>query len=395
MKLSNANPAFWSSWLAQLHQARSMERSKVFESKAITYFDTRQWQAEQGFSSLQQSSGYIAFLQHLDFCHEWISLNSTHFERSYSLCKNGVSGDFWMFSLSLSLSLSLSVPPSPPSSDWWPNPLPLPLWGFRRRTAHWKSGKLSFPRESLPPPPLRKRRPLCPNIKPGAGWCSGLSETPCHFPKPPALWRCVCPPPRPPSETDECRHNRNACGHGECISGFAGFSCRCNAGYRPHPQPEELRGWVPCLPWPGRYWAASFGLRRARFHWITPQGRLNLTAKLLICGLGRKKRIIACRSLYRRVACGKVLFFFYKIQCIQIVFRPLSLFFHSLLCCSLMHIAIKPDPFHRPFAYFTVGMELGQVMSDAWLPPVNWGQNHSILVSSDQRILFLTAWRVL
>ena len=36
--LSNsANPAFWSSWLAQLRQARPVERRKVFESETITY----------------------------------------------------------------------------------------------------------------------------------------------------------------------------------------------------------------------------------------------------------------------------------------------------------------------------------------------------------------------
>ena len=29
--------AFWPSWLAQLHQARSIEQGKLFESKTITY----------------------------------------------------------------------------------------------------------------------------------------------------------------------------------------------------------------------------------------------------------------------------------------------------------------------------------------------------------------------
>ena len=33
----SANPAFWSSWLAQLHQARSIKHRKVFESKTIPY----------------------------------------------------------------------------------------------------------------------------------------------------------------------------------------------------------------------------------------------------------------------------------------------------------------------------------------------------------------------
>ncbi|KAJ8405214.1 hypothetical protein AAFF_G00322050 [Aldrovandia affinis] len=54
-------------------------------------------------------------------------------------------------------------------------------------------------------------------------------------------------------QTDECRQNRNICGHGECISGFGGFSCHCNSGYRPHPQrkscvdEDECKG-EPCGP---------------------------------------------------------------------------------------------------------------------------------------------------
>ncbi|XP_074087180.1 latent-transforming growth factor beta-binding protein 3 isoform X2 [Macrotis lagotis] len=38
------------------------------------------------------------------------------------------------------------------------------------------------------------------------------------------------------TETDECRVNRNICGHGECVPGPAGYSCQCYPGYRPHPQ---------------------------------------------------------------------------------------------------------------------------------------------------------------
>uniref|UniRef100_A0A8C9WFI6 Latent transforming growth factor beta binding protein 3 n=1 Tax=Scleropages formosus TaxID=113540 RepID=A0A8C9WFI6_SCLFO len=37
-------------------------------------------------------------------------------------------------------------------------------------------------------------------------------------------------------EMDECRLNRNICGHGECINGQNGFMCQCNTGYRPHAQ---------------------------------------------------------------------------------------------------------------------------------------------------------------
>ena len=37
MLSKSANPAFWSSWLDQLPQAREIEHRKVFESKIITY----------------------------------------------------------------------------------------------------------------------------------------------------------------------------------------------------------------------------------------------------------------------------------------------------------------------------------------------------------------------
>lgn len=37
-------------------------------------------------------------------------------------------------------------------------------------------------------------------------------------------------------ETDECRLNRNICGHGECLNGQSGYTCHCNPGYRLQPQ---------------------------------------------------------------------------------------------------------------------------------------------------------------
>ncbi|XP_069036278.1 growth arrest-specific protein 6-like [Lepisosteus oculatus] len=37
-------------------------------------------------------------------------------------------------------------------------------------------------------------------------------------------------------ETDECRLNRNICGHGECINSANGFACLCNTGYKAHAQ---------------------------------------------------------------------------------------------------------------------------------------------------------------
>uniref|UniRef100_A0A8C8HYY6 Latent transforming growth factor beta binding protein 3 n=1 Tax=Oncorhynchus tshawytscha TaxID=74940 RepID=A0A8C8HYY6_ONCTS len=44
----------------------------------------------------------------------------------------------------------------------------------------------------------------------------------------------VCP--LPTAETDECRLNRNLCGHGECVNVHTGYKCECYAGYRLHPQ---------------------------------------------------------------------------------------------------------------------------------------------------------------
>lgn len=36
--------------------------------------------------------------------------------------------------------------------------------------------------------------------------------------------------------TDECRLNRNICGHGDCVNGQSGYNCHCYTGYRLHPQ---------------------------------------------------------------------------------------------------------------------------------------------------------------
>uniref|UniRef100_A0A6Q2ZCU0 Latent transforming growth factor beta binding protein 3 n=1 Tax=Esox lucius TaxID=8010 RepID=A0A6Q2ZCU0_ESOLU len=36
--------------------------------------------------------------------------------------------------------------------------------------------------------------------------------------------------------TDECRLNRNVCGHGECVNVHTGYKCECNPGYRLNPQ---------------------------------------------------------------------------------------------------------------------------------------------------------------
>uniref|UniRef100_A0AAR2LMG8 Latent transforming growth factor beta binding protein 3 n=1 Tax=Pygocentrus nattereri TaxID=42514 RepID=A0AAR2LMG8_PYGNA len=51
--------------------------------------------------------------------------------------------------------------------------------------------------------------------------------------------------------TDECRLNRNICGHGQCINTQTGFMCHCEAGYRSHAQrkscvDENECDWEPC-----------------------------------------------------------------------------------------------------------------------------------------------------
>ncbi|KAF4073340.1 hypothetical protein AMELA_G00257720 [Ameiurus melas] len=53
------------------------------------------------------------------------------------------------------------------------------------------------------------------------------------------------------SQVDECKLNRNICGHGECINTQNGFTCLCKTGYRPHTQrksciDENECDWEPC-----------------------------------------------------------------------------------------------------------------------------------------------------
>ncbi|XP_066466255.1 latent-transforming growth factor beta-binding protein 3 [Tiliqua scincoides] len=42
--------------------------------------------------------------------------------------------------------------------------------------------------------------------------------------------------PTQAAEVDNCKVNRDFCGHGECIPGTLGFTCHCHQGYRRHPQ---------------------------------------------------------------------------------------------------------------------------------------------------------------
>uniref|UniRef100_H2ZZ44 Latent transforming growth factor beta binding protein 3 n=1 Tax=Latimeria chalumnae TaxID=7897 RepID=H2ZZ44_LATCH len=64
-------------------------------------------------------------------------------------------------------------------------------------------------------------------------------------PSPIFRWYCQVSPQRI-AETDECKLNRNICGHGDCISTASGFSCHCNPGFRPHPQRKFCVGKTPC-----------------------------------------------------------------------------------------------------------------------------------------------------
>lgn len=41
---------------------------------------------------------------------------------------------------------------------------------------------------------------------------------------------------------DECKLNRNICGHGECMNTQNGFMCHCYPGYQPHPQRKSCVG---------------------------------------------------------------------------------------------------------------------------------------------------------
>ncbi|XP_035287683.1 latent-transforming growth factor beta-binding protein 3-like isoform X8 [Anguilla anguilla] len=128
-------------------------------------------------------------------------------------------------------------------------------------------GTLSFPPQILQILPNREPRPQIPKTEKGkrqqeakfpvprrevpveATTPMQISTLSSHGPRIPK----IIPKPTPPpivrlypergafevaqtqvTQTDECRADRNICGHGECISGLSGFSCRCNAGYRLH-----------------------------------------------------------------------------------------------------------------------------------------------------------------
>ncbi len=41
---------------------------------------------------------------------------------------------------------------------------------------------------------------------------------------------------------DDCKLNRNICGHGECVNMQNGFTCHCYNGYRSHAQRKSCVG---------------------------------------------------------------------------------------------------------------------------------------------------------
>ncbi|XP_064206252.1 latent-transforming growth factor beta-binding protein 3-like isoform X6 [Anguilla rostrata] len=130
-------------------------------------------------------------------------------------------------------------------------------------------GTLSFPPQILQILPNREPRPQIPKTEKGkrqqeakfpvprrevpveATTPMQISTLSSHGPRIPKIIAKPTPPPivrlypergafevaqTQVTQTDECRPDRNICGHGECISGLTGFSCRCNAGYRLHAQ---------------------------------------------------------------------------------------------------------------------------------------------------------------
>ncbi|KAL0994072.1 hypothetical protein UPYG_G00117430 [Umbra pygmaea] len=78
--------------------------------------------------------------------------------------------------------------------------------------------------------------------------------------------------------TDECRLNRNLCGHGECVNLHLGYRCECNAGYRLHPQrnscvdddeceSEKCNGRGICINTEGSYRCRCFlGYKPLTYH---------------------------------------------------------------------------------------------------------------------------------
>ncbi|KAJ8276559.1 hypothetical protein COCON_G00083110 [Conger conger] len=130
-------------------------------------------------------------------------------------------------------------------------------------------GTLSFPPQILQILPNLEQRPQIPKTEKGKGQQDvklpvprrespvetttpmQISTLSTHGPRIPVIIAKPSPPPivkihpergafevaqTQVAQTDECRPDRNVCGQGECINGITGFSCRCNAGYRPHAQ---------------------------------------------------------------------------------------------------------------------------------------------------------------
>nr|XP_020454610.1 latent-transforming growth factor beta-binding protein 3 isoform X3 [Monopterus albus] len=100
-------------------------------------------------------------------------------------------------------------------------------------------------------------------------------------------------------ETDECRLNRNICGHGECENNLNGHICHCHPGYHLNPQKNICEDDNECASEPcghGRGYCVNIDggykcVCRQGYKHMVQHGRLkcldvNECSKLGICGVG-------------------------------------------------------------------------------------------------------------
>ncbi|XP_051972961.1 latent-transforming growth factor beta-binding protein 3-like isoform X2 [Xyrauchen texanus] len=111
------------------------------------------------------------------------------------------------------------------------------------------------------------------------------------------------------SPMDDCKLNRNICGHGECVNTQNGFVCHCNAGYRPHAQRKSCVDENECDSEPcGRGTCINIvGSYRCNCHsgykLAVPHGKrrcidINECSKPDICGVGGQ-----CTNLHGSYKC--------------------------------------------------------------------------------------------
>ncbi|XP_051541474.1 latent-transforming growth factor beta-binding protein 3-like isoform X1 [Myxocyprinus asiaticus] len=145
-----------------------------------------------------------------------------------------------------------------------------------------------------------------------------------HGPRVPVIVAKPTPPPifRVPPDTDslevaqtqvspmdDCKLNRNICGHGECVNTQNGFVCHCYAGYRPHAQRKSCVDENECDSEPcGRGTCINtVGSYRCNCHpgykLAVPHGKrrcidINECSKPDICGVGGQ-----CTNLHGSYKC--------------------------------------------------------------------------------------------